>query len=318
MRYLVAVAALVLAGCTVDPAGQSPTAHTSAVTAAVALSPADTPPTPTTTADSTEPPPTASTEDTAAVVTSRDNLGALLDSLRTADETPDDYVRAHYEHHSRHLCDVSGHDPYTGLAFGPDACDVDHIVAAKEAHESGGAQWDVARRNEFGNYPLNLVASRDCVNRSKSNHDMNGWSRVGSGLCAGAALTAQGACFWAARTIAVKSDFGLAVDPAERDALNRALRGCPPDIDPAANSATPRRPAPQPAPRATSAPRAIVPESNQGGEEDDEDDEPIRTGSCTHWHAGAPKHTHVRYSDGTVSSHPHQPSSSTKCGYLWQ
>lgn len=48
--------------------------------------------------------------------------------------------------------------------------------------------------------------------------------------------------------------------------------------------------------------------------------EPSRrtTGSCTHWHAGAPKHTHVRYSDGKVSGHSHVPSSRTKCGYLWQ
>ncbi|WP_419921951.1 GmrSD restriction endonuclease domain-containing protein [Candidatus Poriferisodalis sp.] len=298
MRYLVAAAALVLAGCTVDPAGQAPTVQTSAVTAAAASSAADAPPTPTTTADLTEPPPTASGESTAADVTSRDKLGALLDSLRTADETPDAYERAHYEHHSRHLCEVSGHDPYTGLAFGPDACDVDHIVAAKEAHESGGSQWDVARRNEFGDYALNLVASRDCVNRSKSNHDMHGWSRVGSGVCAGAALTAQGACFWAARTIAVKSDFGLAVDPAERDALTRALRGCPTDIDPAADSATPRRPAPQSAPEATSAPRATAPESNQA--------------RCTHDGRG---HGYLGYNPGT-HTHPtsdHGPHETGKC-----
>ena len=31
-----------------------------------------------------------------------------------------------------------------------------------------------------------------------------------------------------------------------------------------------------------------------------------------------PKHTHTRYSDGTVSGDSHLPSSSTKCGYLWQ
>ncbi|WP_420443128.1 hypothetical protein [Candidatus Poriferisodalis sp.] len=42
------------------------------------------------------------------------------------------------------------------------------------------------------------------------------------------------------------------------------------------------------------------------------------TGSCTHWHAGAPKHTHVRRSGGTVSGHSHLPSLSTKCGYLWR
>ena len=49
-----------------------------------------------------------------------------------------------------------------------------------------------------------------------------------------------------------------------------------------------------------------------------DDDERVQTGSCTHAHAGEPTHTHVRYADGTVSGHSHEPSSSTKCGYLWQ
>lgn len=48
-----------------------------------------------------------------------------------------------------------------------------------------------------------------------------------------------------------------------------------------------------------------------------DDDERVQTGSCTHAHAGAPTHTHVRYSDGTVSGHSHEATTSTKCGYLW-
>ncbi|MCY4516547.1 MAG: hypothetical protein OXB99_04825 [Acidimicrobiaceae bacterium] len=46
--------------------------------------------------------------------------------------------------------------------------------------------------------------------------------------------------------------------------------------------------------------------------------EPESVASCTHWHAGAPKHTHTKYGDGTVSGHSHAPSLSTKCGYLWR
>ena len=36
---------------------------------------------------------------------------------------------------------------------------------------------------------------------------------------------------------------------------------------------------------------------------------------CTHWHAGNPKHTHYR---GGPHTHTHAPSSSTKCGWIFQ
>ena len=131
----------------------------------------------------------------------------------------------------RNLCDTSGVDPYTGLAFDASSCDVDHIVAAKEAHESGGHSWDVATRERFGNDALNLVASRDCVNRSKGSSDTAEWSGVQSGTCEGAQLTAAGRCFWAARTVAVKYRYDLAVDARELTALESGLNQCPPDID---------------------------------------------------------------------------------------
>ena len=108
---------------------------------------------------------------------------------------------------------------------------MDHIVAAKEAHESGGHSWDVATRERFGNDALNLVASRDCVNRSKGSSDTAEWSGVQSGTCEGAQLTAAGRCFWAARTVAVKYRYDLAVDARERTALESGLNQCPPDID---------------------------------------------------------------------------------------
>lgn len=151
---------------------------------------------------------------------------SLLSSLEVRPESGSSYERSHYEHSSRHLCSGAGRDPYTGLAFDSGTCDVDHIVAAKEAHESGGASWGVSRRREFGNYANNLVASRDCVNRSKGSRDIAEWSKVGSGKCAGAQLSASGVCFWAIRTIEVKSAFGLSVDSRERDALESALNGC--------------------------------------------------------------------------------------------
>lgn len=275
---------------------------TAAPLAATAAPPATTSPATdtasTTTADAV--PPATTAETAAADITARDRLTATLDSLRTAAETDGGFVRSHYEHHSGHLCDTSGHDPYTGVAFSPDSCDVDHIVAAKEAHESGGASWSIDRRREFGNYPLNLVASRDCVNRSKSSHDISGWSAVKSGPCAGSSLTTAGACFWAARTIAVKDDFGLAVDSAERTALDHALSGCPPDIDPRAGSATAHRPSPtvETDTKTGTAPKTTAPASSQ------------RT--CTHDGRG---HGYLGYNPGT-HTHPtsdHGPHETGKC-----
>ena len=141
------------------------------------------------------------------------------------------YVREHYEHDRADLCDTPGVDPYTGLAFDASTCEVDHIVAPLEAHKSGGYFWAVETREQFGNDALNLVASRDCVRRSKGGSDVAEWSGVQSGDCEGAQLTVVGRCFWAARTVVVKHRYDLAVDRFERLVLESALRGCPSDID---------------------------------------------------------------------------------------
>ena len=158
----------------------------------------------------------------------RDVLVGLFAGLGTAAESSAAYEREDYEHDRAYLCDTSGVDPYTGLAFDASSCDVDHIVAAKEAHESGGHSWDVATRERFGNDALNLVASRDCVNRSKGSSDTAEWSEVQSGTCEGAQLTAAGRCFWAARTVAVKYRYDLAVDARELTALESGLNPVPP------------------------------------------------------------------------------------------
>ena len=182
-------------------------------------------------------PPQATTSPAQATeATGRDVLVGLLAALATAAENPAGYDRGDYEHSSGELCDTSGTDPYTGLAFTAATCDVDHIVAAKEAHESGGHRWDDTTRGGFGDDRLNLVASRDCVNRSKGSSDLAEWSGVQSGTCAGAQLTTAGRCFWAARTVAVKYRYNLTVDTAERAALANALNQCPADIDAAAPS----------------------------------------------------------------------------------
>ena len=183
----------------------------------------------TATASTTAAAPTTVTEAEAA--TRLEALVGLLADLRTAVENGAGYDRSDYDHDRRYLCDTAGVDPYTGLRFESSTCDVDHIVAAKEGHESGGHAWDRSSRRQFGNDALNLVASRDCVNRSKGSRDPAEWSGVRSGTCAGATLTGEGRCFWAARTVTVKYRYDLAVDTAERAALRTSLANCPDNID---------------------------------------------------------------------------------------
>ena len=137
------------------------------------------------------------------------------------------YVRADFEHDRGYLCDNAGTDPYTGIGFDPSNCDVDHIVAAQEAFESGAWSWDRARRMAFGNEAENLIATRDCVNRSKGARDMAEWSgRIGSGVCQGTELTAEGRCFLATKIVQVKTAYSLSVDADEKTALAQALEGC--------------------------------------------------------------------------------------------
>lgn len=116
------------------------------------------------------------------------------------------YVRADFDHDRGYLCNDAGTDPYTGISFDAGTCDVDHIVAAQEAFESGAWDWDVARRQTFGNNALNLAPTRDCVNRSKGAGDMAEWSgRIGSGTCEGVETTTQGRCYLAWKTVEVKA-----------------------------------------------------------------------------------------------------------------
>ena len=53
---------------------------------------------------------------------------------------------------------------YTGVSG--NATDVDHVVALKDAHLSGGRGWSFAQKRAFANDPLNHVAAVPYVNRT--------------------------------------------------------------------------------------------------------------------------------------------------------
>ena len=105
--------------------------------------------------------------------------------------------------------------PYTCIAFditpsGTATTDIEHIVALAEAHDSGIA---ADRRRTFAADIDNLTIADPTVNRSqKSAKDAAEWRP-----------TRHGAWF-AERVIQVKLEYGLTIDPAERDALKGTAR----------------------------------------------------------------------------------------------
>ena len=140
------------------------------------------------------------------------------------------YDRDEWGPHNSGLCRgaVGSSDPYTGTPI--DTCNVDHVVALHEAHESGGWTWPADQKQRFSQDPANHAASRACVNQSKGGDDISEWSDAdiaSSSACGGGyTVTSAGRCFLARITVAVKSAWGLTVDQAEADALSRTLSGC--------------------------------------------------------------------------------------------
>lgn len=60
-------------------------------------------------------------------------------------------------------------DPYTGQTFTlASDVDIDHIVTLKAAFDYGAWAWTDAKREQFANDPINLIAVEDNINQSKS------------------------------------------------------------------------------------------------------------------------------------------------------
>ena len=134
--------------------------------------------------------------------------------------------------------------PYTGTTFRSiRETDIEHIVAASEAHDSGLCAAGPATRARFATDLVNLTLASPEVNRcdagGKCGYDAGEW------------LPRFNPCWFASRVLAVKRKYGLSVDPRELAALDRVLAGCTSDrmiVHDAARA--------QPRPRARSAPAA--------------------------------------------------------------
>lgn len=115
---------------------------------------------------------------------------------------PGKYARSNWSYSSyyarkRLQCDFTEH--------------VDHVVALKEAYDSGAADWPRALKKIFANDPINQICLDAKLNISKSDKDLAEWS---GGDCD---LRKQIAKI----TKKVKSKYNLEIDLAERQAINQ-------------------------------------------------------------------------------------------------
>ena len=106
--------------------------------------------------------------------------------------------------------------PYTGTCFASTTeTDIEHIVAASEAHDSGLCADDAATRARFARDLRNLTLASPRVNRhEKSGKDAAEW------------VPARNRCWFAARVVEVRRAYGLTIDRREAAALDRIFAGC--------------------------------------------------------------------------------------------
>ena len=98
---------------------------------------------------------------------------------------------------------------------------LDHIVALKEAYESGGYAWPAKRKTAFANDPLNQWCLAAGANLSKGARDIAEWTRWT------AYITRPQWCHIASVTVEVKRKYALTIDAHEEQALAAALQsGC--------------------------------------------------------------------------------------------
>lgn len=69
-------------------------------------------------------------------------------------------------------------DPYTGsVIVDPGLLDIDHVVALRDAHDSGGHAWDAEKKRAFANdlTEAHLIAVHRSANRSKGSKGPDEW-----------------------------------------------------------------------------------------------------------------------------------------------
>jgi hypothetical protein len=112
-------------------------------------------------------------------------------------------------------------DPYSGtqipFTLGKSDVDIDHLVALSHAWQVGAFQWSDAKRLEFANDPLNLLAVSARLNRQKGDGDAATWLPPARSY----------RCAYVSRQVVVKVKYGLWITRPEKSAIERVLATCP-------------------------------------------------------------------------------------------
>ena len=96
--------------------------------------------------------------------------------------------------------------------------DIDHVVALKEAWDSGASGWNEAQRTAFANDtsdPRTLLAVSSSSNRSKSDKDPSNWLPSLRGYW----------CMYISNWISIKARWNLSMDQSEFGRLNNLMTG---------------------------------------------------------------------------------------------
>ena len=125
-------------------------------------------------------------------------------------------------------CRVTGglwNGPYTGETFTEASeVDIDHLVPLKNAHLSGGWQWDKERKRDYANsmaVDYHLIAVDKTANRAKGARGPEDWQPPHL------SYHCEYAYYW----IAVKMEWELTATAAEWEALQEMLDLCPVTVE---------------------------------------------------------------------------------------
>lgn len=118
-------------------------------------------------------------------------------------------------------------DPYVGRSIHfvrggsyATSVDLDHVVALGDAWQTGAQQLTSQQRVQFANDPRNLQAVDPSANRQKGDSDAASW------LPANKAFR----CSYVGLQVQVKAAYALWVTASEKDAMKRVLKGCAPGV----------------------------------------------------------------------------------------
>ena len=103
-------------------------------------------------------------------------------------------------------------DPYTGKPLthtGHSEVGIDHMIPLSYAWQMGASGWPAAKRVEFANDSLNLIAVASAVNSSKSDSGPASWLPSSKNV----------RCDYVTRFAAVADKYGLAVTASDKSAM---------------------------------------------------------------------------------------------------